>query len=281
VFWAGRTLHPRLGRRVRTISTVHDLNHVLVPETMQLSTRLSHQLWFEPDVRHADVVVANSQGTADRLRERYQLSAAAVIRPGLAKRFAPSTDDAHDVGELRALGVRPPYLLTVATLEPRKNVESTFRAFMELRQSGQLSHHQLVLAGANGWQNQALDRAIEDACHLGVVRTGYVPNALLPTLYAHADAVLVPSLYEGFGMPALEARACGARVIVSDVPELREAAGSEAIVVAPTVAGIRDGIVRAVAGAPMPEPAAFEWLEHSWALGAKQLKDLIATTVNG
>src|SRR6266571_2048114 len=93
VFWAGRTLHPRLPRSVRTVSTVHDLNHLLVPQTMEWPTRASHRLWFGGDLACADIVLANSRGTAQRLRERLGIVADDVVLPGVHEHFRPSAGD--------------------------------------------------------------------------------------------------------------------------------------------------------------------------------------------
>lgn len=282
IFWAGRTLHPRLPPPIRTVCTVHDLNHLVVPETMQRATRWSHQLWFERDLRHADAVVANSRGTAQRLRSALGIEPAAVVRPGLEARFHPLSEAERTTARaaLARLGIAEPYLLSVATLEPRKNVEAVFRAFLELKERGALPRHQLVLAGKNGWHNRALSEALRAAHGRGVRTPGYVPDELLPALYALSDLVLLPSLYEGFGMPALEARACGARVLVSDAPELCEAAGAEGIVVAPTVLGIRLGIQRALSGtrpsARTPRALDEVHREFSWSVGASRLAGVLA-----
>lgn len=278
VFWAGRTLHPRLKPPVRTVCTVHDLNHLVVPETMQRATRWSHQLWFERDLRHADAVVANSRGTAERLRSALGVEPAAVVRPGLDARFRPLSERERDAARaaLAARDIREPYLLSVATLEPRKNVEAVYRAFMELKRRGALPRHQLVLAGKNGWHNRALSEALAKAHVHGVRTPGYVPDTLLPALYGLSDLVLLPSLYEGFGMPALEARACGARVLVSDAPELCEAAGAAGFVVEPTVSGIRRGIQRALLSAQPSARTDDVRGEFSWSAGASLLSGLLA-----
>jgi glycosyltransferase involved in cell wall biosynthesis len=275
VFWAGRTLHPGLGAGVRTVCTVHDLNHLIVPETMQAVTRVSHLLWFERDVRRADAVVANSEGTARRLKELLDRDAT-VVRPGLDGRFFESAPDLSN-DDLSALGIKSPYLLCVATLEPRKNLENAYRAFIALRERGLLRDHRFVVAGPNGWVNSKFERVLNDAVGAGtVVRTGYVPDELLPRLYAHADLVMVPSLYEGFGMPALEARACGARLLVSGIPELEEAAGPWATRVEPTIEGISKGIVQALASTHVPESANELREEFSWSKSALRLASILS-----
>lgn len=270
-FWAGRTLHPRLPAPVRTVCTVHDLNHLLVPETMEAPTRWSHRLWFAGDLQRADAVVANSQGTAQRLRDRLGCAVDAVVTPGLAERFRilSSAESQAAAVRLAAVGIGAPYLLAVATLEPRKNLASLVRAFVALKRAGELPAHRLVLVGARGWQQSALERELAAAQAFGVVMAGYVPDELMPALYAGATALVCPSLYEGFGMPVLEARACGSRVLVSDVPELREAGGPQAIVAPPTIDGLRDGLKRVLAAPRAVEPDLAR--RHAWRAGAQRL----------
>ena len=246
-FWAGRTLHPHLPAPTRTIATVHDLNHLLVPETMERRTLWSNRLWFARDVAHADVVVANSSGTAQRLLSMVKCRAGAVVTPSVGPWFRPlaASERGPALVRLAELGVKPPYLLCVCTLEPRKNVQALLAAFQQLQAQHTGFAHQLVLVGVKGWQNQVLADALQNA--EGVVVTGFVPDELLPPLYALADVLVCPSLYEGFGMPVLEARACGTAVVVTDIPELREAGGPGATLVAPTAAGVAEGIRQSLA----------------------------------
>jgi glycosyltransferase involved in cell wall biosynthesis len=164
---------------------------------------------------------------------------------------------------LSRLGVKRPYLLSVATPEPRKNLVAVLRAFIDLKKEGKLREHQLVLAGPTGWKNRALSEGLGEARAHGLVLAGYVPDDLMPTLYGQADALVFPSLYEGFGMPVLEARACGARVVTTNIPELREAGDEYVVYVEPTLEGIKAGILQAIASSQPPPVLGRTWTESA------------------
>jgi len=200
-------------------------------------------------------VLANSYGTAARIRAMTGAEVTDVVQPGVTPHFHPpeSTGEVEIPEKLSRLGVKRPFLLSVATTEPRKNLDVVLRAYIDLKRGGKLSEHQLVLAGPTGWKNRALKQRIGEACAHGLVLAGYVPDELMPVLYAGADALVFPSLYEGFGMPVLEARACGARVVTTDIPELREAGDEYVIYVQPTLDGVKAGIMQAI-GLPKPPP---------------------------
>jgi glycosyltransferase involved in cell wall biosynthesis len=284
VFWAGRTLHPRLNGGVRTVCTVHDLNYLVVPDTMRFHSRWSDHLWFRGDILTADCVLANSRGTAERIRTMLGAEVRDVVLPGVTPQFCLS-QPVRDIDireKLSRLGIKRPYLLSVATSEPRKNLDTVLRAYIDLKMSGKLHEHQLVLAGPSGWKDGALKQRLGEARSHGLVLTGYVPDHSLPILYAGADALVFPSLYEGFGMPVLEARTCGARVVATDIPELREAGDEHVIYVEPTLEGVKAGILQAV-GLPKPLPAAGRtWKESARilarALGNCRLEPLASKT---
>jgi glycosyltransferase involved in cell wall biosynthesis len=167
--------------------------------------------------------------------------------------------------------VKRPYLLSVATPEPRKNLDIVLRAYIDLKKSGRLSDHRLVLAGPTGWKNRVLEQRLEEARAHDLVLAGYVSDEWMPALYAGADALIFPSLYEGFGMPVLEARTCGARVVTTDIPELREAGDEHVVYVQPTLEGVKEGILRAL-GSPQPPPAASRTWREAACILARALR---------
>ena len=116
-----------------------------------------------------------------------------------------------------------------------------------------------MLVGAEGWGRDAVRDAAQRHGALPIRRPGYVDDGELPLLYAGADLFVFPSRYEGFGIPVLEARACGTRVVASDQPEIREAGGEGAVYVAPTVEGLTEGILRALKSPPPPAATPARW----------------------
>jgi glycosyltransferase involved in cell wall biosynthesis len=254
VFWGTATLFPLLSKRVRTVATVYDLNHKIVPETMQITTLWAYRMFFSGDVYRADKVVAISQGTSDRLKQFVGRPADLVVRPAVDESFAPAS--AERVEHVRRkYGIARPYLLAVATLEPRKNLELLVDVFTGMKITGELAPDiDLVLVGGKGWKDSRVARKLQAGQSLGIRALGYVPDEDLPPLYTDSEAFVFPSRYEGFGIPVLEARACGARVLTSDIPELREAGGSDAIYCEPTPEGLRRGL-KSVLTTPRPQPA--------------------------
>jgi glycosyltransferase involved in cell wall biosynthesis len=244
VFWGAANFLPTgLGHKARAVLTVHDFVYQLFPQTLTLRHRLAYRLFFANSLRRAQTVIANSQGTSNRLSELHGRPADMVIRPRVTANFHPPRPET--VLEIREhYGIDFPYFLSVSTLEPRKNLETLIEAFLQMRGAGELPNAGLVLVGQQGWKAQRLVDAVARAEALGarIVLTGYIPDEWLPALYAGAVAVVMPSLYEGFGMPVLEAKCCGARIVASDIPEIREAGGEGPIYIEPTVEGIKLGL---------------------------------------
>jgi len=253
VYWAPATILPRLPRQVRTVSTVHDLNYLIVPGSMRRSTLWIHSLFLRRDLLRADRVVVNSSGTAHRLRQYLGLTASAVAQPAVDRTtfYRPAAKRITDV--LHAYKIRRPYFLAVSKWEPRKNLALLLRVFVALSHADErMSRYQLVLAGARGWKDRQLAGEIAGAPRDSVLPLGHVPDTDLAALYAGCHAFVFPSVYEGFGIPVLEARACGARILASDVPEIREAGGSSATYIEPTWDRLTDGLLT-MASAPPPQ----------------------------
>ncbi len=225
------------------VITVCDLTTILFPQYHSQLNRWYQRIALPGMLQHADAVIAISQATKDDLVRSFQVDPARIPCHGAGRRprsicMRPQPEMLE---QLRAgTGLVPPYLLAVGTLEPRKNLIALLHAYATLPPSVP----PLVLAGGQGWGNNPLAAVIEQLGLRERVRLiGYVPDEFLPALYSGAEFFVYPSLYEGFGLPVLEAMACGTPVITSNVSSLPEVAGNAAVLVNPKdVRSIADAI---------------------------------------
>jgi glycosyltransferase involved in cell wall biosynthesis len=221
-----------LRQHVPAVVVIHDASVFLVPQQHTLRRRVARSALVPMIARRARAVVTVSE-TA-----RCDLVAALGVAPenvhvvygAPPSGFGPVRDEpalAH-VRDNHGLPAR--FVLFVGKLEPRKNLLRLVRAHQRARRNG--LEDALVLAGPRGWRMRELDQAVATADGLYVL--GYVPTEDLPALYSLASALAYPSLYEGFGLPLVEALACGAPVVAADRPWAREVCGDAALFVEPT-----------------------------------------------
>lgn len=236
---AGRALYhacehllPQLD--VPTVLTVHDLIFEHYPQHHTRANRAFLRLAMPLFARGATRIIAVSRATAHDLETLYALPRAKidVIYEGVDKHFRPAGEETRRAIRARYSPDRP-YLLMVGTLEPRKNHRLALEALARLKARGY--PHRLLIAGGRGWLFAPVEAQVTAlGLDADVTFTGYVPAEDLPGLYSTADCVLLPSLYEGFGLPVLEAMACAAPVVCSNAGSLPELAGDAARVVPPT-----------------------------------------------
>jgi glycosyltransferase involved in cell wall biosynthesis len=225
-----------------TVVTVHDLGYHYYPEAHTLFQNVYLRWSTQYNARAATRVLADSEATRQDLIRYYGTpkEKIAVVYPGRDEALAPVAESQR-LADMRAhYGLSDSYFLYVGTLHPRKNLVRLVQAFASLIQSlTSSSQHpmdslQLVLAGQKGWLYEEIFAEVRrlDLTER-VVLTGYVPDAHLGGLLSGALAFVFPSLYEGFGLPVLEAMACGTPVVCSDVSSLPEIAGDAALLVDP------------------------------------------------
>ena len=230
----------------RRIVTIHDLAYMRNPEAAQpgiaayLSTEVPRAL------RAADHIIAVSEATARDLADQFSVSPRqiSVVYPGVDDAFTSPVDDLIVEELRRSYQLTLPFILAVGTIEPRKNYQRLITAFADAthRPDGPPL---LVFAGRRGWLYDDVLQAASRADIAGRVRfLDYVPDRQLPALYHAAAALAMPSLYEGFGIPIIEAMATGTPVICSTTGALPEVVGDAAILVDPLdVEGLRDALL--------------------------------------
>lgn len=222
---------------VPQVLTIHDISFEMYPEFFTRAERLRGKTLIRDGARRADMVVTVSETSRRDLVERYHLSEDKVIaiHNGVGRRFldAPTKP-------IESIGDRPVRILAVGTLQPRKNLE---RLLAAVRHASQTRPIQLRVVGPDGFQASLIKEALQGSAVVEVV--GYVPDNRLISEYQGADMLVYPSLYEGFGLPIVEAMACGVPVVTSTGGSLPEVAGDAAVVVEPRdTASISDAILR-------------------------------------
>lgn len=225
-------------RRIRSVFTVHDVIPQLLPEFHLPLNRWYLTLMFPRFLARADAVIAVSECTKRDTMRLYGIpeEKIRVIYEGVDARFRPVRDAAVLGRVRRRYSLPEEYILYVGTIEPRKNLARLLKAYHALKQKGY--GHKLVFVGAKGWLYQPVFDTMRALGLEGdVILPGYITDEDLPAVYADASLFVFPSLYEGFGLPPLEALACGVPTVVSDASSLPEVVGEAALKVPPTDTG--------------------------------------------
>jgi glycosyltransferase involved in cell wall biosynthesis len=214
--------------------TVHDMSPFLYPETQPRKNVLLMRALLPQIARRADTIITVTQSAADDIRRVLKLSKGKVrvVYEAASSLFQPVTAPDVLARVRRTYHLEHPYILYIGTIEPRKNLDRLVEAFAQVKQRG--LPHQLRLVGSWGWKYESLVRRIEElGIQDDVIFDGYAPDEDLPALYTLADVFAFPSLYEGFGLPVLEAMRCGTPVVAADIPALAEIAGDAALLIDP------------------------------------------------
>ena len=225
---------PPVSGNIPTLLTVHDLSFVHFPEVYPevLVNYLNKVVPWS--VARATHILADSEATKQDLLAIWQVpdEKVSVLYSGVSEAFVR----VEDMGRITAVRQKyhlgdKPYLLSIGTVQPRKNYQMLIQAFAPLTDK---FPHNLYIAGGKGWLYDEMMAEVEKQGIADRVRfIGFVDDEDLPTLYSAADLYLFPSIYEGFGLPMLEAMACGVPVIASDVSSLPEVGGETAVMIPP------------------------------------------------
>ena len=229
------------------VMTLHGSDMFVHPEFFQPAVRWRLNALLQRGFKHARLVICVSQHVCDVVQERFKLpdDRLAVIHHGIGSSFVPMNIDAATTQVAERYGIIKPFVLYAGKIVSSKNIERLVEAFLDFRRSCGVDI-QLVLAGKTySRMGQIPEKLWQTAETEGVVRIGHVPHSDLPFLYCAARVFAFPSLWEGFGLPIVEAMACGVPVVTSNNSCLHEIAGDAALLVDPYSTGeIRDALVR-------------------------------------
>jgi len=281
----------RRSKRVQRFLTVYDLTPILFPHFFAYSEEKVMRetiAQIGPD----DWVFAVSESTKRDLCNHAPIDPERVFVIPLSadrERFYPCPDPERQRAVRAQYGVpEAPYLLSLCTLQPRKNLEHLIRCFNRLVREEKLADLHLVLAGAKGWKEGPIFDAIQELGPLKerVVVTGFVADEDLAPLYSGALAFAYPSFYEGFGLPPLEAMQCGIPVLSSNTSSLPEVIGDAGILLAPTdldgwCQAMRDLYADSALRAALREKALAQSVQFSWERCAMLTVEGYQTAVTG
>jgi glycosyltransferase involved in cell wall biosynthesis len=279
LFHATDFVLPPSGAR-RKLLTVHDLAFLFYPDAAMPSLHHYLNVVVPRSVRRADGLIADSQHTAHDLTEQWQVPPERIMVVQGAvdhSRFQPVTDPARLEAVRRRYELADrPYILALSRLEPRKNFVRLIEAFAQARAEGKLPHR-LVIGGKQGWLYEPIYARVQE---LGLAEhvhfPGFIADDDLPAVYSAAAFFAYPSLYEGFGLPIIEALACGAPVLTGDNSCLPEAGGPGALYVrADDTESIAAGLLRLASDRPLAAQLAEAGRRHAqqftWQRSAEQL----------
>lgn len=265
------------------VPLVTDLAVYRLKETYQLSRALWWRMQYRYVCRRANLFLAISEFTRKEMVEilRIPPEKIKVVLCACSPTMRPVTDESllEQIKEKYQLPKR--FVLFVGNFNPRKNLERLLWAFDLVKE--QMPHH-LVIAGEQGWKFDKQE-ALKNICHADAIHfIDYAPDEDMPALYSAADLFVFPTLYEGFGIPVIEAQACGTPVLTSNCSALPEVCGDAAIFVNPyDVEDIGRGMLRVLQDPALAENLARKGLENakrfSWEDSARKLNELIEATV--
>jgi glycosyltransferase involved in cell wall biosynthesis len=272
-------------RGARTILTVHDLTFMRLPQCAEAGLRAYLNKVVPRSIERADLVLADSQSTQDDLIELLGVSPdkIEVVYAGVERRFHPMEGEMALQRAKKRYGLDFPFILSLGTLEPRKNFSGLIEAYALMRDKGQVTRDRdlkLVIAGGKGWLYHEIFARVEEL-GLGneVIFPGFVADEDLPALYNLAELFVFPSLYEGFGLPPLEAMACGTPVVTSNRPSLPEVVGEAGLMVEATNSlGLAEAIERVLTDEnlhrEMREKGLQQAVKFTWEAAAGKLLDV-------
>lgn len=266
---------PRISGKVLT--TIHDLTWLRYPETMDKKNLRRIERDIDYSIERADKILTVSEFSKQEMIDLLGLSADKIAVVPCAAGEMPESSDFVQFAEIDNL--TEPYLLYIGNIEPRKNLPRLLQAFDLLKKEHGIPH-KLVIAGGSGWGNSEFQQSLQNMKYSSdVVQVGYVEPTAKRALYENAKAFVFPSIYEGFGIPPLEAMECGCPVVCANAASLPEVVGAAAEMVEPlSVESIAAGIWQVIASeqrsAELVALGYEQARKYSWDKSAEQLKTI-------
>lgn len=235
VWWAPHFLPSSIS--CPSVLTIHDLSFLYYPEFLDIRRRLWHA-FVSPELQaqKAAKIIAVSQSTSRDIEKHWRINSEdiSVVYSGIGAEFHAGYNEEEKLKVRTAYNLPESFILTLGTVEPRKNILGTLRAFEEFRKSYPEHKAHLCIAGSPGWSSASLYRRIAQSPAASDIQCiGFVKQEDKAVLYNLASAFVYPSFFEGFGFPPLEAMACGVPTIVGNSSSLPEVVGDGAILVDP------------------------------------------------
>lgn len=225
---------PSISKKKKVIITVHDMVYKVFPETVNRKTLFMLNRDLKRSIDRADAIITVSQHSKKDLMKYHDVeeNKISIVPPGIEYDFYKGGQDVSSETQQemqKKFDLPDKYILYLGTIEPRKNISSLIDAFMFLPEEIR-NEYKLVIAGGVGWKAKSIvDKVSNHQFSDRIILTGYVDEVDKPYLYGMASVFVFPSLYEGFGMPIIEAMACGTAVVTANNSSLPEAGGEAAL----------------------------------------------------
>lgn len=267
----------------KKVVTVHDMVYKAFPDTVRGRTKFMLNMGLKRSMRRADIIVTDSEFSKEEILKYFprHKRKIRVVPCGVdLERFKPCTDSERISKVKSSLGIEGDYFLYVGTIEPRKNLRRLIAAYAAFVKKVGENSPKLVLAGGKGWLDGEIYASVRKLGLEGkILFTEYVPAGDMTPLMCGALAFVFPSLYEGFGMPPLEAMACGAPVLTTNAASLPEVVGDCAVICdAYSVKSIAQGLYRLYSDKDLRAQLSRKGIERAkdftWERSAQMLHDI-------
>ena len=267
---------PYIKGRWKAIVTIHDLIGAKFPEHLSFASRCYWSQWLPYVNRKADLIIADSECTKKDIMELMKVPEhkIRVIYLAADKQFKPCPKN-DSLARCEKYNIPQPYILFLGNVEPRKNLPRLIRSFSTLRRKNKIQHS-LVIAGSRSWKYPEIDHVIRETETGAFIKfLNYVDEKDLVYLYNGADLFVYPSIYEGFGLPLLEAMQCGVPVLTSNVSSMPEVGGDAVFYINPSNEGeLADGIYTILSNTAVMKKLREKGLEQirkfNWEITAQQ-----------